>query len=56
MVPLPGSVELGRIGAVEALECDTDGESARGVVVGLPVLSDIVDIRLSQVGGLFSEP
>ena len=33
-----------------------DGERGRGVGVGLPLLRDDLEIRLSQVGGVFSEP
>lgn len=52
-----GSVELGKIGAVEPLEYVIDGEPGRGVGSGLADLSDDkVDMRLSQVGGVFSEP
>lgn len=33
-----------------------DGERGRGVGVGLPFLRDDLEIRLSQFGGVFSEP
>lgn len=33
-----------------------DGERGRGVGVGLPLLRDDLEIRLSQFGGVFSEP
>ena len=54
---MPASPKLGRIGAVEPLEWDMDGEPGRGVGTGLPVLKDDkVDMRLSHLGGVFSEP
>ena len=33
-----------------------DGERGRGVGVGLRLLRDDLEIRLSQFGGVFSEP
>ena len=56
-VPILDSAGLGSIGAVEPLEWAIEGEPGRSVGARLPDLrDDSVDMRLSQVGGVFSEP